>query len=184
MLKPGKKVTVCWDGARLPTLDNGCPSCRRGAACRLVCSSTPRGLSPPQPQPRFSAQDQAEKLLIVEDSWRNSGSQLAPRLDDATSQPHVPRSGVFGPISATVLRWLAAARIRPCVAAPSLPHTCTHFPHHSRIFDRPGRVVRRVLCPPAPRVAATASMSLLHRDLPQPPPTPRLSPRPCRAGHG
>ena len=73
--------------------------CRRGAACRLVCSSAPRGLSPPHPQPRFSAQDQAEKLLIVEDSWRNSGSQLAPRLDDATSQPPVPRSGVFGPIS-------------------------------------------------------------------------------------
>ena len=106
VLKPGKKVTVCWDGARLPTLDNGCPSCRRGAACRLVCSSAPRGLSPPHPQPRFSAQDQAKKLLIVEDSWRNSGPQLAPRLDDATSQPLVPRSGVFGPISAaTVLRW-------------------------------------------------------------------------------
>ena len=45
---------------------------------------------------------------------------------------------------------LAAAGIRPCVAAPSLPRTCTHFPHHSRISDRPGRVVRRVLCPPAP----------------------------------
>ena len=133
VLKPGKKVTVCWDGARLPTLDNGCPSCRRGAACRLVCSSAPRDLSPPHPQPRFSAQDQAEKLLIVEDSWRNSGSQLAPPLDDATSQPPVPRSGVFGPISAAaVLRWpllesVLVWRLLLCPTPARIFHTIPEF---------------------------------------------------------
>ena len=79
---------------------------------------------------------------------------------------------------------LTAVEIRPCVAAPSLPHTCTHYPHHSRISVRSGRLVERVLFPPAPRAAATAAMSLLLRDLPQPPHAPRLSPRPCRAGHG
>ena len=163
-------------------LITACRSCRRGAAWRLVAplsSRFPRHRNLNQVSlPRIRLRNYLTLRFVAK--LRVAARASPRRGDEPAACPQIQSFrtdlGRRPP--------LTAVEIRPCVAAPSLPHTCTHWPLHSRISDRSGRVVRRVFCPPAPRATATAAMSLLHRDLPQPPPAPRLSPQPCRAGHG
>ena len=82
--------------------------------------------SPPQSQPSFCAQGQAEKLLNVEIRGETPG-RSSPRRAIACPQIRSYRTDLCSRPP------LIATDIRPCMAAPSLLHTCTHFPHHSRI---------------------------------------------------
>ena len=100
------------------------------------------------PHHRFPAQGQAEKMhggawpvsCSAGSLWwlRLSPGAVGIRIDRSSRPP------------------LAVSRIRPCVAAPSPLHTCTRCPLHPRISDRSGRLLERVLLPPAPREVAAA----------------------------